>query len=92
VATRNGTRFELELVSTETETTTRAVYRAVTHRPEGEYQATVEVTKDKAAIVSGETELDPALAQQLVAIARTVGKHAEHGPWPRRIHRWRNRG
>lgn len=89
---RYGTRFELVLQ--QSEGTARAVYRAVVRRPGSPsgQQAMVEITPAGARIVSGGENLEPALASQLLAIARTIGKRAEETSWPRRIHRWRQPG
>lgn len=88
---KHGTRFELVLESSEG--STRAVYRATVRRPPAsEVSATVEVTPEGAAIVAGGEGLEPAVASQLVALAKTLGKRAEDAPWPRRIHRWRQPG
>jgi hypothetical protein len=87
---KHGTRFEFFLESSEG--SARAVYRAEVHRPEGTVTATVEITPTAAQITSGGEGLEPALANQLVALAKTLGKRADEAPWPRRIQRWRQPG
>lgn len=87
----SGTRYELVLESSEG--AERAIYRASVHAPPAEPRAAiVEITPAGATIVAGGEGLEPALAAQLVALARTLGKRADEGPWPRRITRWRKPG
>jgi hypothetical protein len=38
------------------------------------------------------TELDPTWVTQLLALAKTIARHREGAPWPRRVERWRAPG
>jgi hypothetical protein len=87
---KHGTRFELVLDASDG--SAMATYRASVHRPEKTFSATVEITPTTARIVSGGEGLEPALAAQLIALAKTLGKRAEEASWPRRINRWRQPG
>ncbi len=85
-----GTRFVLTLTSSEG--SARAVYAAEVRLPDAAWSLVLEITPDAARVVSGGEGLDAALAEQLIALAKTVGRRADAAPWPRRIQRWRQPG
>ena len=86
----DGTRYELVLESSTG--ASRAVYRATVYRPEGEASAQIEITPTGSKLVAGGEGMDPAATTQVLAIAKTLGKRADEGGWPRRIYRWRKPG
>jgi hypothetical protein len=85
-----GTRYELLLESSEG--SERAIYRAIVHRPEGQFQARVQVTGEGAQMLEAPADLDTQASTQLLALAKTIGKRADASPWPRRLYRWRQPG
>lgn len=85
-----GTRFVLTLESSEGPSL--ALYRAEVRRPDTVCTVVLEILPAAARIVSGGEGLGTALAEQLIALAKTVGRRADAAPWPRRIQRWRPPG
>jgi hypothetical protein len=86
----SGTRYEFVLESSDAGA--RALYRVTVWQAELEVAVTVEITPAGAAIVAGGDTLEPSVATQLVALAKTLARRADDQPWPRRILRWRKPG
>lgn len=84
-----GVRYEMALRESEG---SRAVYdcKVVTDARTDALTVVIENTVARAEnVVEG---IDPSHLTQLLAIAKTVGKHAADSPWPRNVNRWRSPG
>ena len=86
----HGTRYEFVLV--ESDGNARAVYEARVFRAEFEASARVELTAQGARLLDGGEGFDEAARAQLLALAKTLAKHATDSVWPRRVLRWRQPG
>jgi hypothetical protein len=87
----DGVRYEFFLESADG--AARALYRAVVAVPGAdEKNVRVEITPGAASVIEGAEALDADQARQLVALAKTLGRRADDGPWPRRVNRWRKPG
>lgn len=85
----HGVRYEMELVTADGP---RATYTCTVHTATRADTLRVTITGETASADDAPAELDRAHLTQLLAIARTLGRRADEGAWPRRIHRWRAPG
>ncbi len=84
-----GVRYEFELRAGDTPTC--AVYDVRVIDAADTVTCVVEVGAETATFVGTHDGIG-ARATQVLALARTIARHADGGPWPRRVTRWRQPG
>ena len=85
----SGVRYEMALRESEG---ARAVYACAVVTAARTDTLTVVIEGATSRAEGSPEGVDPAHLAQLLAIAKTVGKHAAESSWPRNVNRWRSPG